>query len=64
MDLESNVKLRFLNHEDPRAWFLIDLEKGEIHEPPELLFICKYDAVHCGQHCNIIFKTYIQTFYT
>ena len=48
MDLESNVKLRFLNHEDPRAWFLIDLEKGEIHEPPELLFICKYDESIVG----------------
>ena len=45
MDLEKEVKPRFLNHEDPRAWFLTDLVKGVIHEPPNLLFICKYDAV-------------------
>ena len=47
MDLETEVKLRFLNHEDPRVWFLTDLEKGAIHEPPEPLFIYKCDAVHC-----------------
>ena len=48
VDLETKAKPRFLNHEDPKAWFLTDLEKGTIHEPPEPLFICKYDAVHCG----------------
>ena len=32
VDLETEVKPRFLNHEDPRAWFLTDLEKGTIHE--------------------------------
>ena len=46
VDLETKAKPRFLNHEDPKAWFLTDLEKGTIHEPPEPLFICKYDAVH------------------
>ena len=30
MDLETETKLRFLNHEDPRAWFLTDLEHGLI----------------------------------
>ena len=48
MDLETEVNPRFLNHEDLRAWSLNDLEKGAIHEPLEPLFICKYDAVHCG----------------
>ena len=28
MDLETEAKPRFLNHEDPRAWFQIDLEDG------------------------------------
>ena len=46
MDLETEVKLRFLNYKDPRV--LTDLEKGAIHEPPELLFICKYDVIHCS----------------
>ena len=35
VDLETKAKLRFLNHEDPRAWFLTDLEKGVIHELTE-----------------------------
>ena len=48
VDLETKPKSRFLNHKDSRVWFLTDLEKGAIHEPPELLFIRKYDAVHCG----------------
>ena len=30
MDLETEAKLRFLNHEDPRAWFLNDLENGMV----------------------------------
>ena len=37
MDLGTGVKLGLLNHEDPRAWFLTDLEKGWIHELPEPL---------------------------
>ena len=37
MDLETEVKLRFLNHEDPRAWLLTDLAKGAIHKPSEPL---------------------------
>ena len=48
VDLETEMKLRILNHEDPRAWFLTDLEKGMVHEPPKPLFIRKYDAVNCG----------------
>ena len=54
MDLETEVKLKFLNHEEPRAWFLTDLEKGAIHKPPEPLFIHKCDAVHCGIQCNVV----------
>ena len=30
MDLETKVRPRFLNHEEPRAWFLTDLENGMI----------------------------------
>ena len=47
VDLETEVKPRFLNNKDLRVWFLIDLEKGTIHELPEPLFNHKYDAVHC-----------------
>ena len=47
MNLETEAKLRFLNHEDQRAWFLNDIEKGTVHEPPKPLFILKYDIVHC-----------------
>ena len=35
MDLETKARPRFLNHENLRAWFLTDLEKGAIHEPPK-----------------------------
>ena len=28
MDLETKAKPRFLNHEEPRAWFLTDLDNG------------------------------------
>ena len=35
VDLEIEAKMRFLNHEDKRAWFLTDLGKGAIHEPPK-----------------------------
>ena len=37
MDLETEAKPRFLNHEDPRAWFLTDLEHGS----PTCCFIMK-----------------------
>ena len=50
MDVKPEVRPRFLNHGDLRAWFLIDLEKGTIHEPSKPLFICKYDVVHCGSY--------------
>ena len=45
MDLETEVKLRFLSHKDPRAW---DLEKSVIQEPPKPHFTCKYDVVYYG----------------
>ena len=48
MNLETEAKSNFLNHKDPRAGFLTDLEKDVIHELPELLLIHKYDVVHCG----------------
>ena len=48
MDLETEAKPWVINHEDPKAWFLTDLEKDAIHEPPEPLFICKYYTVHCN----------------
>ena len=35
MDLDTKAKPRFLNHENPRAWFLTDLEKGANDEPPK-----------------------------
>ena len=35
VDLETEAKPRFLNYEDQRVWFLIDLEKGMIHELPK-----------------------------
>ena len=47
MDLETDMKPKFLNHEDLRAWLLTDLEQGTVHET----FICKvakYGEVHCG----------------
>ena len=31
MDLETEAKLRFLNHEELRAWFLTDLENGMVY---------------------------------
>ena len=37
VDLETKAKPRFLNHNNLRAWFLTDLEKGTIHELPEPL---------------------------
>ena len=30
MDLEAEVKPRFLNHEEPWAWFLNDLQNGTV----------------------------------
>ena len=30
MDLETKAKPRFLNHEDPREWFLTDIENGTV----------------------------------
>ena len=47
VDLETEAKLRFLDREDPRAWFLTYLEKGMIHKLSKPPFICNYDVVHC-----------------
>ena len=30
MDLETEAKPRLLNHEEPRAWFLTDLDNGMV----------------------------------
>ena len=30
MDLETKAKPRFLNHKEPRAWFLTDLQNGTV----------------------------------
>ena len=30
MDLETKAKSRFLNHEEPRVWFLTDLKNGMV----------------------------------
>ena len=35
MDLETEAKPRFLNHEGPRAWFLTDLDKGTVIQLPQ-----------------------------
>ena len=35
MDLETEAKLRFLNHEEPRAWFLTDLANGMVIQLPQ-----------------------------
>ena len=38
VDRETEVKPKFLNHEDSIVWFLTDLlEKGIVHEPLEPL---------------------------
>ena len=35
MDLETEVKTRFQNHEEPRAWFLTDLDNGTVIQLPQ-----------------------------
>ena len=35
MDLETEAKPRFLNHEEPRAWFLTDLDNGMVIQLPQ-----------------------------
>ena len=35
MDLETEAKPRFLNHEEPRAWFLPDLENSMVVQLPQ-----------------------------
>ena len=35
MDLEAEANPRFLNHEEPRAWFLTDLDNGTVIQPPQ-----------------------------
>ena len=36
MDLETEAKPRFLNHEGLRAWFLTDLENGTATQLPQI----------------------------
>ena len=44
VELETEAKSRFLNHEDLRAWFLTDLEDGS---PLSLIYrsMCKVIVV-------------------
>ena len=35
MDLETEAKPRFLNHKEPRAWLLTDLESGTVVQLPQ-----------------------------
>ena len=35
MDLETEAKPRFLNHEEPRAWLLTDLDNGTVIQLPQ-----------------------------
>ena len=35
MDLETEVKPRFLNYEEPRVWFLADLNNGMVIQLPQ-----------------------------
>ena len=35
MNLETEAKPRFLNHEEPRAWFLTDLDNGTVIQLPQ-----------------------------
>ena len=44
MDLETKAKPKFLNHEDPRVWFLTDLEHGS----PFYFYILKHVQRNCG----------------
>ena len=35
MDLETEAKPRLLSHEEPRAWFLTDLDNGTVIQLPQ-----------------------------
>ena len=35
MDLETEAKPRLLNHEEPRVWFLTDLDNGMVIQLPQ-----------------------------
>ena len=45
MDLKTDAKPRFLNYEDPTAWFLTDLEDGS--SP------LSYIPLHVQSNCGI-----------
>ena len=53
MDLETEAKLTFLNHEEPRAWFLTDLENGTVIQlsqtakPKDYIYNVAY-CILCG----------------
>ena len=47
MDLETEIKPKFLNHEDLRAWFLTDLENGAVVQLPQT-----------AKHKDYIYKMY------
>ena len=49
MDLETEAKLRFLNHEGPRVWFLTDLHNGTVIQLPQT---AKPNDYICDQACE------------
>ena len=50
MDLETEAKPRFLNHKEPRAQLLTDLEDGSFEDVVKLIAIYILDLVdfNCG----------------
>ena len=66
MDLETEAKPRFLNHEEPRARLLTDLEDGSFADVIRLIAIYILDLVdfNCGfdislqHHDNIIIESH------
>ena len=53
MDLETKANPRFLNQEDPRAWFLTDLEKARSMSRLNNLYtqVCCSPLWYLMQHC-------------
>ena len=69
MNLETEAKPRFLNHEELRAWFLTDLDNGTVIQPPQAAKPKEYIySVACvvwlwvleNHHRNIISETHNQ----
>ena len=61
MDLETEAKLRFLNHEEPRTWFLTNLAHG-------LLSYLTFGETDCGNQlqcykCVSLLATYLVDFH-